>query len=114
MKKITLIMFTAAWFLSTGCVTVPETKPEVTHVVLFWLKEPGNKLHRNNIINASHSFTNIPGVINVKAGEPLPASREVVDDTFDVALVMTFSDKTAFERPPNHRLRYRSRYPIPI
>lgn len=37
----------------------------------------------------------IPGVLDVTAGPSLASDRAVVDDTFDVGIVMTFRDAEA-------------------
>jgi hypothetical protein len=74
-------------------------------VVLFWLKEPGNARHRQQIIEASESFRSIPGVLDVSAGEVVPGDRKIVDDSFDVGLVITFrtrEDMLAYLVHPVH------------
>lgn len=94
MKRILLISL----ILLTGCVTVREAETgPVHHVVLFWLKEPGNAEHRRKLIETSKSFKELPGVIDVRAGQVLESKRDIVDDSFDVALVITFSDARHME-----------------
>ncbi len=67
----------------------------VVHVVLVWLKEPGNPEHRQQIIDATREFETIPGVINISVGEVVPSDRPIVDDSFDVGLYLTFSSVDA-------------------
>ena len=67
----------------------------VVHVVLVWLKEPGNPEHRQRIIEISREFETIPGVIEVSVGEVVPSDRSIVDDSFDVGLYLTFSSVEA-------------------
>jgi hypothetical protein len=77
----------------------------VDHVVICWLKEPGNEAQRRQIIDRSNDFKKIPGVISVRAGRPIPSTRPVVDSSFDVALVVTFKDEAsmrAYDKNPIH------------
>ena len=90
-----------------SCWPVAVVKPTpVTHVVVCWCKEPGNEAARQRLINASHSFRAIPGVVSVTAGRPIPSTRPVVDSSFDVAVVMQFRDQRAlrdYEQHPIHK-----------
>ncbi len=69
----------------------PGHDTTVVHVVLVWLKEPGNPEHRQRIIEISREFETIPGVIDISVGEVVPSDRPIVDDSFDVGLYLTFS-----------------------
>ena len=71
-----------------------SAQPEelVVHVVLVWLKDAGNVEHRRQIIDATRKLADIPGVIDVHVGEPVPSDRQVVDDSFDVGLYLTFAN----------------------
>jgi len=81
-----------------GCSVRPrplEQQARVCHVIIMWLKEPGNDAARSKMVASSHKFSYIPGVLNVYAGRILPGNRPVVDNSFDVAVVMTFADEAA-------------------
>ena len=69
----------------------PGHDTTVVHVVLLWLKEPGNPEHRQRIVDATRGFETIPGVIDVRVGEVVTSDRPIVDDSFDVGLYLTFS-----------------------
>ncbi len=73
----------------------PARAATVVHVVLVWLKEPGNPEHRHRIIEISREFETIPGVIDVRVGEVVTSDRPIVDDSFDVGLYLTFSSVEA-------------------
>ena len=45
----------------------------------------------NKIINASKELKNIPGVLEVTTGKVLRSSRVIVDDTFDVSVIIKFA-----------------------
>ena len=78
---------------------------QVEHVVLFWLKTPGDQAAVRKIMETSRTFESIPGVLAVRTGGPVASTRPVVDDSFDVALVVTFTDVAAlqaYETHPTH------------
>ncbi|NNE93604.1 MAG: Dabb family protein [Verrucomicrobiales bacterium] len=72
------------------------------HVVLCWLKEPGNVSHRRQIIETSRSFRQIPGVLSVRVGESIPSDRPIVDDSFDVGIIITVRDAAALQAYLDH------------
>ena len=67
----------------------------VHHVVLCWLKDPGNTLHIDKIVDQTYEYSPLPGIVSVAAGASLASSRPVVDDSFDVGIVMTFASSEA-------------------
>ena len=92
--------------LMCGCAAPSANPPSVHHVVLCWLKEPGNAAQREKIITASRSFREIPGLVEIHAGQPVPSERASVDDTFDIAITMLFAsreDMDAYLAHPMHR-----------
>ena len=74
----------------------------VGHVVIFWLKEPGNAEDRRQLIEASETFRSVPGVLAVQAGEKVASPRRNVDQSYDVAVVIWFRDRDALERYQTH------------
>jgi hypothetical protein len=85
---VVCLLFAAA---SVAPIGAAQTGGPVVHVVLVWLKEPGNRDHREQIIRVSRTFAHIDGVIEVRAGEPLASDRPVVDDSFDVGIYIRFA-----------------------
>ena len=65
----------------------------VYHIVLIWLKTYRNEMRINKIINASKELKKIPGVLEVTTGKVLRSSRVIVDDTFDVSVIIKFASK---------------------
>ena len=102
-------LFVALLILVGGCATTakePVVSDPVKHVVFLWLKEPGNKEHRKKLVAATQTFRDIPGVVNVNAGEVIESEREIVDDSFDVGLTLTFAtvdDMNAYLTHPLHK-----------
>ena len=105
-----LVLFSAISCTATEPSEVPrrlEIPPgAVTHVVVVWLKTPGDDVARAKLIAASKRFEEIPGVLRVTAGRPVPSTRPVVDSSFDVAVMILFRDKQAmndYEVHPLHK-----------
>jgi len=95
-------------FLVSGCTAVQTSKPSgrVNHVVLCWLKEPGNETHRKAITEQSFRCGEIPGVLETRVGKAIPSDRDIVDDSFDVAISMTFAspaDMALYLASPVHK-----------
>jgi Stress responsive A/B Barrel Domain len=86
-----------------------QAEARVTHVVLCWLKEPGNDANRQKLIDASRTFTQIPGLVEVSAGRPLPSTRPIVDSSYDVAIVMKFTDQQALKNYATHPVHVSAR-----
>ena len=86
-------------FLTLFLVSLPLKAEEfkndepVYHIVLIWLKTYRNEMRINKIINASKELKNIPGVLEVTTGKVLRSSRVIVDDTFDVSVIIKFASK---------------------
>ena len=101
----TLIVFAGC---QTHQASKTSAKPQaaVTHVVLCWLKTPGDEAGREKIIETSKTFASIPGVVSVTSGRVLPSTRPVVDSSYDVGILITFTDEAAlraYDGHPTHR-----------
>ncbi len=79
---------------------------QVDHIVIAWLKQPGNKTARRDFVRITKSFADLPGVLSHDVGVVLPSQRKVVDSSFDVAAVIRFKDKAAlmaYLKHPKHK-----------
>jgi hypothetical protein len=65
----------------------------VTHVVFISLYDRADKMAQNEILAAGQKLEKISGVIRVSGGVVLPSNRAGVDNSFDVAFVMTFRNE---------------------
>ena len=74
----------------------------VEHVVVCWLKKPGDAEGRGKVIDGTNALRQIPGVRGVKVGVMLPGDRPVVDSTYDVAMVISFDDRKSLGEYVNH------------
>ena len=73
-------------FSSVSCSTMPRggggaRSGEVTHVIVVWLKKPGDEAARKRVIEESKKLVEIPGVRSVSAGSVIPSPRQVVDSS---------------------------------
>ncbi len=69
----------------------------IVHVVLVWLKEPGNQEHRAQVIEATRRFAEIPGIEEIRVGQPISSQRSMVDNSYDIGLYMTFVSTAALD-----------------
>ena len=79
----------------------------VTHVVLIWLKKPGDPEARAALLDAAHQLRTIPGVLDVQTGTALPSTRPVVDSSYDVGMVITFADAQSLQAYSTHPVHLR-------
>ena len=96
MKKLNIyiVIFIIFGFISSSSYSEESSNEEpVYHVVLIWLKTYRNEMRINKIINASKKLKEIPGVLEVSAGKVLRSSRIIVDDTFDVSIIIKLNQK---------------------
>lgn len=90
-----------------SCASIsPAPKPgSVDHVVLIWLKRPGNSADRQALRQAAEDLKVLPQVKSVSHGTALASERPIVDDSFDVGFVMRFdspADLHVYETHPQH------------
>ncbi len=93
-----VIMAMVLLFGISGCSVMPvfgEDDGYLMHVVLIWLKEPGNPDHRQQLIQSSRVLGEIPGVRDLRVGEVVEGDRDVVRDDYDVGIVLRFANAEA-------------------
>jgi hypothetical protein len=96
--------------VSLGLVDAQAAPPRVSHVVIIWLKHPGNARDQQTLIRASEHFRRISGVLRVEAGTGMPVGRPGIEQPFDVGIVVTFKNRRAlesFQSNPRHQLAVR-------
>jgi len=78
----------------------------VNHIVIAWLKQPGDLDARKRFIETTKRFAKLPGVIGHRVGPVLPSEGKVADSSFDIAVVITLKNKealTAYLENPEHK-----------
>jgi len=107
MSRFSLLLCLFLAFTLTSCANTPQTiKPAVLHIVVVWLKEPGNQNHRQQLLEASQQLTEIPGILSVQAGKVIGSDRAVVDSSFDIALVMRMRNREVLNSYVQHPLHH--------
>ena len=96
MKSLLTSFFMMSLLLTSFNSQAAEDK-RVSHVVIAWLKEPGNLEMRDKFIQASRQLETFPGVLSRHVSAVISSNRPKVDDTFDVAVTVTFKDKQALK-----------------
>ncbi|WP_428353603.1 Dabb family protein [Methyloprofundus sp.] len=96
MKKYLTSFFLLGLFF-TATITHAQEDQRVSHVVVVWLKEPGNAQMREQFIEASRALETVPGVLSRHVSAVIPSNRPKVDDTFDVAVTVTFKNSQALK-----------------
>jgi hypothetical protein len=76
-----------------------------SHVVIFWT-DPGKPDAPGELIAAAKKYlTSIPGILNFHVGRMASSHRDVVDQTYQVALNIQFQSKQAqdeYQAHPQH------------
>jgi heme-degrading monooxygenase HmoA len=105
-KLITLIqlsILSSLLFIAPVKATESTTVDKVlTHVIVVWLNESGNKEAQDKFVEASKALNDIPGVIHRHVAVVEKSERSVVDDTFDVLITVTFKNKAAVKSYLDH------------
>ncbi|MFT5132607.1 MAG: hypothetical protein ACI9SC_001073 [Gammaproteobacteria bacterium] len=70
----------------------------IKHIVLCWLKNAENPASLSAVIEASKQLKSIPMVSDVVVGRALSSNRDIVDDSFDVGLVINFHNSHDLEQ----------------
>lgn len=76
-----------------------------SHVVIFWTKPEIPDAAERLIAGAEQYLRPIPGILQFHIGRMVPSHREVVDQTYQVALNVQFADKQAqddYQAHPKH------------
>jgi hypothetical protein len=76
---------------------------QVTRVMLFWLKRPGNVDDQNFLLRGLRTLRRVRGVNDVRVGRSFKMDRAGAEQSFDLGAIVIFRDREAlnkFERDP--------------
>jgi hypothetical protein len=76
-----------------------------THVVIFWTDTANAKAADELLAGIEKYLRPVPGVLHFHAGKMVGSHRPVVDQSYQVALSITFPDKKAqddYQTHPSH------------
>ncbi|MBE7498807.1 MAG: Dabb family protein [Verrucomicrobiales bacterium] len=75
-----------------------------SHVVIFWTKPGLNNAVEDLLAGAEKYLRPIPGIRHFHVGRMVPSQRAVVDQSYQVGLVVGFDDKAAQDAYQVHPL----------
>ena len=80
-----------------------DTGAGFLHMVYFYLRNPGSADDTQALLRGCREhLTNIPGVLRLSVGTPAGTPRDVVDNTYGVALLVEFADAAAHDVYQDH------------
>lgn len=83
-----------------------KLKKALIHHVFFWLKEPDNKEHRDQLVTALNELIKVNTIKLSHIGFPAGTeSRDVVDHSYSVSYMVMFDDQAgqdAYQIDPIH------------
>ena len=104
---------TLPFLILLGCskqnLSVQSNEFALQHIVLCWLKEPGNESHREQIIELTQTFNQIPSVLEARAGQVVSSDRDIVDDSFDVGIIVVIKDENALQAYLDHPIHQKGK-----
>lgn len=84
----------------------PDRKHDMlSHVVIFWTKPSVPDAAARLLEGAKKHLASIPGVLGFHVGRMVPSERPVVDQSYQVALLVQLPDKAAeqaYQVHPQH------------
>ena len=99
------MLFSMAFVSLAGCTTPTSSESGVYHIVMLWLKPGTTDSTQQQIISQTRALESIPSLKRVSVGKVLPSTRTIVDDSFDIGIVMVFNnqaDMNAYLQHPRH------------
>src|ERR1700722_357908 len=82
--------------------TTSHVPTQFSHVVIFWT-DPSNPKAADELLAGMEKLLKpIPGVLHFHAGKMVHSHRAVVDQTYQVALNLVFTDKQAQDAYQTH------------
>ena len=76
-----------------------------SHIVVFWTDSAQPDAADKLVAGANRLLKNIPGVLQFHAGKMVPSERPVVEQSYQVALNLTFQNQQAeqaYQVHPQH------------
>jgi hypothetical protein len=96
--RIPIFLICLALSLSSNAQAASAHSGQVTYVMLFWLKRPGNVDDQNVLLRGLRTLRRFRGVNDVRVGRPLPGDRPGLEQSFDLGVAVIFRDREALEK----------------
>ena len=87
--RILLVLLFAAGVSACTCTQI-RNSDSVTHVVMVWFNDSVTQDDIDTVARRTLELRDIPQLVDIKVGKAIPSDRPIVDDSFDLGLVMTF------------------------
>jgi hypothetical protein len=74
---------------------------------MVWYKDKVTAEQQAAITEETLKLKHIPGIVSLDLGKAIPSERPIVDDSFDLGIVMTFKNETdmnAYLKHPQHQM----------
>lgn len=98
-----IMLLSALLFPASGFTELVSPAPgRVAQVVIVWLKDHGNQTARNRYIEGTKALSKLPMVQSYRVGTVLPGGRNIVDSSYDLAIVATFKNRRKFDEYLKH------------
>ena len=75
------------------------------HHVFFWLKEPGNQLSQQQLIEGLQQLSTVATITSFHIGKPAATDRGVIDATYSISWLLIFNtavDQDSYQVDPIH------------
>lgn len=88
-----------------GCVTVGEfDSKQINHIVLLWQKKPLDNSRTKALVVALKKLEEIEVVKKITVGEVIKSNRKIVDDSYNIALLVIFNSQKDMDIYIDHPL----------
>lgn len=81
---------------------IADAEPGFIHTVFFWFNEGVNEEQKNDFIEGLNTLKDVETVREFYIGPPAGTPREVVDNSYDYALILHFDDKAGQDTYQDH------------
>lgn len=104
-RRVLLSGALAAGVGTNAAMAAPVGAPSLIHHVFFWLKTPGSKTDRDQLIAGLNALRAVDVVQQLHIGVPASTEkRDVVDNSYDVSELMFFASVEDQKRYQDHPL----------
>jgi len=75
----------------------------LTHAVICWLHQETSEKEINLLIKEIKKLNSIPGIVDLQVGRSIDSEREIVDDSFSIAITMKFNSIIGMKSYLSHK-----------
>lgn len=97
---ITVIFLSVTIHMSAQADSVPGG--QVVHVIMMWFDDSVTAEQRQQVIEVTRGFSEIPGVVEIRVGETVQAGGGKIDNSYSVGAYIVLRNEAALEEYINH------------